>query len=575
MQPESEKDPIPVALDQPQEELRELITEDAFDSEFWKVARYIDSKIHSSITRPKEQPDGKWSAKDITPFLIEIMELVRQEIYAAANGYSSQRWLFYLRRLPEFVFKGRLITTSGYNSALAETISGFSSKSENGPQHIGGFYNYRVDSFVARRIMKFCALTQILSQIHVRLRYAGKDVAFGFTDEIVPNLPCQLPTQDQIEAIESYDQRVIEAYNHFPFTLHRTGTLVDLNRIESTNTDDQIFCVHRISECSFPVNIRKSHNNKMIIKAKFMPDIIDVSPLRTLVTEYKLRENAPNWSSDAAILLLLLRLAVGFWVDLEYFLVNVLKMGCLIISIDIWREVLYPRFNEGKDFVNSVFPEIYLPEDPESLLKELLKISGSDWPLIHGPIIRGEKNVLYIDLCAATECLSSSLELPPITGEPANVRSGHFELMTQRIIEKSTWNPSGGLTRLRGKTLKLEGRAITDIDAIGVKNNTLLIVSCKSIIYSSRYDQGDYNIVRNRATDVEKYVKEWQEKKTTFQDNAVGDNYDFSSFENIVAVVCTPQPVYVNLGIATNKVADNLLAAVSLGELKSWLEMGK
>jgi hypothetical protein len=54
------------------------------------------------------------------------------------------------------------------------------------------------------------------------------------------------------------------------------------------------------------------------------------------------------------------------------------------------------------------------------------------------------------------------------------------------------------------------GKQITDIDAIGAQGTTLLFVSCKSMIYSKRYDMGDYAAVRNVSTMLVDAVDKWK-----------------------------------------------------------------
>jgi hypothetical protein len=40
------------------------------------------------------------------------------------------------------------------------------------------------------------------------------------------------------------------------------------------------------------------------------------------------------------------------------------------------------------------------------------------------------------------------------------------------------------------------GRDITDFDALGLKDRKLMLVSCKSRIYSGKFDQGDPGTIR-------------------------------------------------------------------------------
>ncbi|MBN7116441.1 hypothetical protein ACP87_01190, partial [Pseudomonas oleovorans] len=63
-----------------------------------------------------------------------------------------------------------------------------------------------------------------------------------------------------------------------------------------------------------------------------------------------------------------------------------------------------------------------------------------------------------------------------IQGQVANARAIKFEGLFQDVIDQTRWG--GQPTRaLRQKTLDVCGRALTDIDAIGAFNSTLLPVS--------------------------------------------------------------------------------------------------
>jgi hypothetical protein len=57
----------------------------------------------------------------------------------------------------------------------------------------------------------------------------------------------------------------------------------------------------------------------------------------------------------------------------------------------------------------------------------------------------------------------------------------------------------------------------------------------------------------------------------------VGDNFDFSAYSDILAVVCTPSIFFVPIGIATDEIDPHLRTVSSLGELENWLngEVGK
>ena len=98
-----------------------------------------------------------------------------------------------------------------------------------------------------------------------------------------------------------------------------------------------------------------------------------------------------------------------------------------------------------------------------------------------------------------------------------------------------------------------------------------MLISCKSRVKNLLYDGGDYSEVRNAATYLVDAAEQWIQIKAFFQSNPVGDNYDFSPFTEIIAVVCTPSVFYVPIGIATDFVAEGLLQVSSIDELSEFV----
>jgi hypothetical protein len=178
---------------------------------------------------------------------------------------------------------------------------------------------------------------------------------------------------------------------------------------------------------------------------------------------------------------------------------------------------------------------------------------------------------MCLDVWAATARLDATLEFDIREGPIANARAEHFELAIQELINRSPWKPGSALAELRGRSLRHRGTLITDIDAIGECGGELLLVSCKSTIYSAEYDAGDYRTVRNVATTVSHAAEEWDRKISFLRTFSVGDNFDFSAFRHIVGIVCTPTAVYVPLGTATEEIRPGLRAASSMAELARWL----
>jgi hypothetical protein len=90
--------------------------------------------------------------RDATPFLIELRAKLEERARRDAGAYSSFRWLWYLRRLPDFLTEGRVRTTSPYTLAVAETMTEASS-AHDAPTLRNSWISFKVDEHVARHVL--------------------------------------------------------------------------------------------------------------------------------------------------------------------------------------------------------------------------------------------------------------------------------------------------------------------------------------------------------------------------------------------------------------------------------------
>jgi hypothetical protein len=209
--------------------------------------------------------------------------------------------------------------------------------------------------------------------------------------------------------------------------------------------------------------------------------------------------------------------------------------------------------------------------DATRLVTELQELNASLLPLPVSPVVHQSGDMLHIDLQAATLRLHDAVGFPKTGGDVANARSEHFELQTQAVINVSPWKPSPDLLEMRGRHLKNPSGVITDIDAIGSNGEDLLIVDCKSVIACRYYAAGDYGLVRNAASNIRGWITKWNGKRDALLEVPRGSNYDFSKYRNVIAVVCTPSPMYVDLATASLEASADLPSAASLSELAKWL----
>jgi hypothetical protein len=140
----------------------------------------------------------------------------------------------------------------------------------------------------------------------------------------------------------------------------------------------------------------------------------------------------------------------------------------------------------------------------------------------------------------------------------------------QRAIDETAWRPSPAVATLRGRHLRHDGKTITDLDAVGDRDGTLLLVSCKSAPFSDEFDRGEYETVRNLKTAALKAVDDWATKVGDLRRHPMGGNYDLTGYRRILGVVVYPFLPWTPLGPATAEVARGLRALSTVVELHDW-----
>jgi hypothetical protein len=132
--------------------------------------------------------------------------LLEAEARTLAQIYSAAGWLWYFRRISREYFAGHLSTTAPADHALAEALSGLSTKSEDIQRdRTGGAVVYPMDEVALRPVARMASLAVVMSQCHAWIRRAGKGTSFAVRTDRLP----EPVSDDELEAsIELYDERV-------------------------------------------------------------------------------------------------------------------------------------------------------------------------------------------------------------------------------------------------------------------------------------------------------------------------------------------------------------------------------
>jgi hypothetical protein len=551
-------------LDEPTYELARVVTAELSAKVEKATFRELRDDLYRHLGQPPLRPDRRCDAITADRHLHRVLDQVEKCVAELASGYSTTRWLWYLRRMPMLVFWGQLSTTFMYDSALAEISSGnFGTGIDNLRTREDTLY-YPIDESSARRLLRFCHMVRMMSDIHTLLRYAGKSTEFVFPEK--DSIPSPLPSADQERAIRLYDERRASAQRPF---LRGGTTLLQ----QDSNAQSGIITVQRVKPHWLPCVIGGlgGLQKNVEVYANFLPQLLTFDRLSELNADPRLSGRV--WLGPEAVCVFsLLSVAPCFIPSLRHAFASLMQNGYFVIDDELFCRLYTERIPFLLADLSGLLRGQSIPTTGEQELTALEEVKGSLWPLRFGPVVRRNGKGLWIDLFAATSVLDVLLEFPRTPGEAiANARADHFEDTVQRVIDASPWRPEEKIRGLRRKELKIGGKSISDIDALGTRGKSVILVSCKSLVYSSEYDIGDYRTVRNTASTVVDAIYRWQGIIEIIKANPVGDNFDFSGFDDFVSVVCTPYPVYVPLGLATQELRPRLRAAVSEEELGLWL----
>ncbi|MFE2285595.1 hypothetical protein ACFXDJ_15680 [Streptomyces sp. NPDC059443] len=498
-------------------------------------------------------------------YFTSVREALEADLCALAQSYSPVQWLWYLRRLPD-LFDGALATTGPYDRGLMEIMAATSRKTCPGLPREQQQIAFPVTDGVVRRVLRFAATTVVLSDVHSRLRQAGKGMSFEPAGAL---LPAHLPDRALSDAIALYDQRVAE---------HGAGLLAPGTRVLSgdhRDGDPLLALVARSLPAwqGVPSWQGVPRDKKPItVWGRYVPDGLSLGNLRALLALTN-RHPGQWWQPQLPALVALLQALIIYmnaytsngWISLS-------RYGYVSLRRNILTDMLTRALPMLREDLDAWFPTQPL-SDADQVLELLEGLSGTIWPLTPSPVLYQAGEDVLVDFDAATRHLLRLCTIaPPGQGPVVNIRGDHFEETVQDLINESPWCPSPRVP-LRGLKPKLiGGSAFTDLDAVGDWGDTLLIVSCKSRPYTETYDAGDHSAVRSVSTLVEGAVGKWQTVLSKLRENPQGANYDVRGYRRILGVVCLPHVPYTPLGSST-EVIDISPSGVSLRMSNSYEEL--
>lgn len=172
---------------------------------------------------------------------------------------------------------------------------------------------------------------------------------------------------------------------------------------------------------------------------------------------------------------------------------------------------------------------------------ELYEHGSRSYP---GPVIQSFEGRTIVDVWAYAWHVSHDLKLSPHTGGAiANLSAEEFEIATQSLIDASVLAPPAELRRLRGRTLRLNGKPVTDVDAVLTHGRTVFLISCKKFMRKVDYLAGEYVAARNGTSRLDAALDEWRHRIGTLREWPEGDNYDLTGYD-IQGFILLPELIF-------------------------------
>lgn len=518
----------------------------------------MNRSIGVDPTRPVDQ-DSVYQSLDHCRVWLE------QYCGRCAQKLTALEWLWYLRRSGP-IFKGELGTTEPYDRALAETAANLHGKSQSLRvlKTTDEMLSFEISRSVARKIADLRIGILLLSDIHSQIRWCGKGSRFEFSSI---GLLSSKPNAELKSAVELYDKRGDAAGADLGLNL--AGTVLGTPVVTKEAVSDRKYDIVVLLGCKpYQATCKMRSGQVAEYTAKYARIPLDLKELSRLNSVI----NAKWWKPGAVFLLTLLMIA-DHLVDLvePQVVISLRHNGYFLVQKATVQTVLAEQFEKNSEIISSVLPGESPPRTLNELRNGLNNIQGSLWPLRVTDAVKDLGKQLLIDLATATNQLQNIFEYPNVSDSLGNLRAQHFENIVQACINESPWRPGQSVLGLRQTPLQKQGKVWTDLDAVGSKGNTLLMVDCISLLNQSAYSTGHPSAVKNAADKLIAKTKKWRQRRDELLAEPTGDNFNLSEFSNVIAVVCSPEPFFTPLGICTEEAAPGLQFCCSLAELNKFL----
>lgn len=548
--------------------LSHLYMERLVKSEEKKIRKALeDAKRRSVIwskhvARPMVSRNELINPLDAQQYLKQCMAAVENGLIDMAQRFSPIQWLWYLRRFPKI----HLIEDEGFENyclTLATSLSARSHRKDDSEQ-FDTQLSFPLTQSIANYVLAFVAGVYDLGDLHIRYGAAARDIPFRFRAK---HLPYAILTESKKKSGEIFDERQEIGISGL------TGTIPSKDEMSESSELLVIDKLYNPVPMQLPYFEFHGLATPLSIPTYYLPSPV---PLQHISNLYKLTNNGnEQWlSRDAFSLMLLAGLLLPISASAPEHSINIAMYGYSVHERTDFVMDYWPMFDELVSAINNLVPDADLPSTPMHLLKVIENLDTNSHPVFPEVVI-GNKKWIVVDHASVNHRLGKMLRFPNLCGEIGNARGIYFENAIQSYIDTSPWKPSDKLRGMRQVHLIRSGDSknnkITDIDAIGESGDTLLLISCKAIVFSIGQDIGEFSALKSARENLDKAVIKWQAVKAELLDSPIGQNYDFSRYAKIIAIVCTPQVIYTESDLSLSYEVSNLRKSATALELIAWL----
>ena len=540
------------------------------------MARGYRDALDALTSARKFAPDqlkGSLAGPDAEQYLSSaISTLAAHAQQEARRGYGAFQWLWYLRRAPESLFEGPNPTTAPYDRTLLEIVALRGAPRSTSPRVRAGWLEYPLDESTSRRIVRRCGFSRAISLFHVWRRWCGKGAVLHFTGAPTPALVHE-PSVER--AVHLYDQRVREDESSSRF-----GTRVGHTTLDDISQEDAhdrfLMGFERMTSpqlVELP-DLPNPAGQPPVTLANYRTAFIPLDELAE-ITAHPAIAAVERWHGDIPALLALLAMVPMLWLENRQYMETGLRAGYMILGRENFEtltdDLLAPSLRH-------VAQRTGLAIDADSAAASafrahLYRMEPSSEPLLPGAVLcdLGPDQVV-VNLAAATGRLGRLLEFPRIGGSADNLRARVFEDAVQAAIDATAWRCPDHLRALIRRHLTIDGHSIGEIDALAYRDDTCLLISCKSILYTEQHDMGIYSSIRNTASTITDGIARWDRLIAQLMANPVGNNFDLSNVSSVVGVLVTPHVMYLPEPLVHRESLPGLRTYSSAGELIRWLQ---